>query len=545
MSLASTRRVSRDHDGAVTGWHTRGTPARRGRAAAVAAALALTCALIGYEGDATACGACFASQSESTIVNDHRMALSISRDHTILWDQISYSGNPKEFAYVLPARPGTRLEPSKESWFASLDAATRPILMSSQTGGGGGGGYPGGGHGGGGYYDSEGGGTHGSGGCCSSAEATSADSRYAPGAAAGDPSYSNGGNSAPQSTREPVEVVEQNVVGPYETVTLHANEPGALQKWLTANGYAIPEIAGPIIEKYVEERFDFIALRLQPGKDVRSMEPIRIVSPGADPSLPLRLMQIGVGAKVGITLWVITEGRYHPKSFPDVTVDFSKLVWDYAQQRSNYQELSQKAMASGDGRGFLTEYADRPNLSFTGQLPQPGTIGNPGITDAYKTTCKVDPSQPPWQEGEAGAPFDGGAADAADDADEAPPGDDAGGDASVDDDGGAVVHPPPWTPKQCDDLDVALDGLHQNDVWITRLRANLPRAALDATLTLEPTAQQIRFENVHYATTNASFVPGARIAHTGPTGKHGTYALIVATAFFLTRMLGKRRRRSD
>lgn len=51
------------------GWHARG--------AATAAALAIGCALLGYEGDAAACGACFASSSESTIVNDHRMALSI------------------------------------------------------------------------------------------------------------------------------------------------------------------------------------------------------------------------------------------------------------------------------------------------------------------------------------------------------------------------------------------------------------------------------------------------------------------------------------
>jgi hypothetical protein len=29
----------------------------------------------GHENDAAACGACYANQSESTIVNDHRMAL--------------------------------------------------------------------------------------------------------------------------------------------------------------------------------------------------------------------------------------------------------------------------------------------------------------------------------------------------------------------------------------------------------------------------------------------------------------------------------------
>ena len=541
MSFASSF-AARGRSGArVMGWHTRGT--------AIVAGLGLAAALVGYEGNATACGACFASSSESTIVNDHRKALSISKEHTILWDQISYSGNPQEFAYVIPARPGTRLEPSKEAWFTSLDASTRPIIMSPQSGGGGGGGYYPGGGGGGGYsngYDSAGN-SKGSGGCCSSATlASSYESAGANASSSADAGAFAGGNSAPETPREPVTIVDQAVVGPYETVTLRANEPGALQKWLVANGYEIPEIAGPIIETYVAEQFDFIALRLRPGKDVRAMEPIRIVSPGADPSLPLRLMQIGVGAKVGITLWVVTEGRYHTENFPDAVVDFTKLVWDQSQARSNYQELSQAAMASGEGRGFLTEFADKPSLEVTGQGIRPGMVSNPGLADVYATTCLVDPSQAPWQEKEAGAPLDASADADAGDLDAGL--DDAGepGDAASPDGGGvtATPPPPPWTPKQCDDLDIALKGLHRQDVWITRLRANLPRAALAATLKLEPTAKQEPFDNVHYARRVGSFTPGAlRVAQVGLSAQHGTYAIAFLTALVVSRLL--RRKKGD
>src|SRR5688572_11699649 len=79
--------------------------------------------------EAEACGACYSGASESTVVNDHNMALAISKQQTILWDQIQYQGNPREFAYVIPAKPGTRLEPSNDSWFQALDASTRPIIM--------------------------------------------------------------------------------------------------------------------------------------------------------------------------------------------------------------------------------------------------------------------------------------------------------------------------------------------------------------------------------------------------------------------------------
>lgn len=236
MSFSSSFGAARHPGARVMGWHTRGT--------AFVGALGLAAALVGYEGSASACGACFASASESTVVNDHRMALSISKDHTILWDQISYSGNPQEFAYVIPARPGTRLEPSKEAWFASLDASTRPIIVSPQSAGYGGG-YGGGG--GGGYqdgYDSAGH-SKGSGGCCSSSSLLSSYDDARGGSTSSDAGAAFSGNGSPEAKREPVTVVEEAVVGPYETVTLRANEPGALQKWLVANGYEIPEITAP------------------------------------------------------------------------------------------------------------------------------------------------------------------------------------------------------------------------------------------------------------------------------------------------------------
>jgi hypothetical protein len=57
-------------------------------------------------GRAEACGGCFVQPSERTVVTDHRMALSISTTQTVLWDQIRYSGDPAEFAWVLPVRAG-------------------------------------------------------------------------------------------------------------------------------------------------------------------------------------------------------------------------------------------------------------------------------------------------------------------------------------------------------------------------------------------------------------------------------------------------------
>ena len=88
-------------------------------AAAVLASLGLVAS------DAHACGGCFhPPESDSTVVTGHRMALSVSTERTVLWDQIEYAGDPEEFAWVLPIKPGATLELGADAFFEALDAAT-------------------------------------------------------------------------------------------------------------------------------------------------------------------------------------------------------------------------------------------------------------------------------------------------------------------------------------------------------------------------------------------------------------------------------------
>lgn len=472
-------------------------------------------AVLAQPEEAAACGACYASSSESTVVNDHRMAFAIQKQQTILWDQIVYSGNPAEFAYVIPAKRGTKLEASNEAWFSALETSTRPIIMQPQ--------YSGGGYGGG-YGD----GTHS--GCCSASSLSEAQ---------------GGAASSGDAKRETVQIVNQSVVGPYETVTIRSTDPLALETWLKDHGYAIPTNSGPIIASYVQAGLDFIALRLQPGKDVRAMAPIRIVSPGTDTSLPLRMMQIGAGAKVGITLYVIGEGRYRSASFPEAPIDFDKLIWDFNQARSNYQELSQSAMATNDGRSFITEYADRPSFDANAPPPRSGAASNTGLASAYKSACPTyGEPVPPRQDAGAGdaAADDAATGDAAADDAAAPDGGDE--DAGGDDGGTTSTRPdagkPPASIAACDDLDVAVDGMALNDVWVTRLRANLPNAALADTLRLEPAPKQEKFDNVHYSR-EAGTIPAARVSRIRASHAQGTLALIGLTALAISRLLRRKR----
>jgi hypothetical protein len=198
-----------------------------------------------FESDrADACGGCFVPPSESTVVTDHRMALSISNQQTVLWDQIRYTGDPAEFAWVLPVRAGAKIELSNDDWFTALDASTQPVIFQPTRFG---------------------------------------TARYGcglTGCGADEAAGSSAGSPGPGQ----VQIVSQSVVGPYETVTLRATDDDALRLWLRTNHFLIPPAIDPTIAAYVDEGFDFIALRLRPECGERSMKPVRVVTKGADPT---------------------------------------------------------------------------------------------------------------------------------------------------------------------------------------------------------------------------------------------------------------------
>lgn len=436
-----------------------------------------TCALF-RPSIAEACGGCFVPQTERTVVTDHRMALSISPQQTVLWDQIRYSGDPAEFAWVLPVRANAKLEISNDEWFSALDASTQPVV----------------------YEPNRFGGRVGCAltGCAS--EDSAAESAF-------------GGGQ--------VQVLSQSVVGPYETVTLRATDDDALRHWLTSHDYSIPESITPTIDAYVREGFDFIALRLRPGCNERSMQPVRVVTNGADPTLPLRMVAAGVGPRVGITLYVITEGRWQPQNFESALIDDGELRWRRLEGKSNYEEHSQEVMGRANGRTWITEYANKPQLPLYPRYESTGA--NPGLTDSYFGLCRVtrasspapvgtpssstplvpcpkadaavDPQQQPV---DAGIDADAEAADAQAADAEAP-------DASVPDAEAPSAYVGDLRPthpdcRYLDDLDVAVSGLHRRDVWVTRLRAVLPVDALSSgDLRLIASPEQTPVSNVHWA----------------------------------------------
>jgi hypothetical protein len=259
---------------------------------------------------AHACGGCFAPTGQPSVVTAHRMVVSISDQETTLWDLFEYAGNPSDFVWVLPVAEGEGVEVAlaEQAFFQYLADQTTVTLQGpfTSTGGGFGCGADSGGYG---------------------------------------------------ASSRSVTVYAQEVVGPYETVTIGSDDVGSLTRWLADNGYVVPDSLTPTISHYVEQGMSFVVLRLSPNAGISQMQPVRVTTPGTHVTFPLRMVAAGIGDTVSIELYVIGEGRYEAQNFPNAEVDEAELTYDGATATFNYDALAAERLASNDGRTWLTEFS--------------------------------------------------------------------------------------------------------------------------------------------------------------------------------------------
>jgi hypothetical protein len=349
--------------------------------------------------DASACGGCFIAQSENTVVTGHKMILSISQQQTTLYDQIVYSGAPESFAWILPVSGLATVGLSSDALFQTLDQQTTVTVNSPQI-------------------------------TCPPPPSCG----FAAGAG-GAVSY-----TTTATTTGGVTVVAQQTVGPYETVQLNSTDPNALADWLTQHGYNVPSDIQPVINAYVNEGFDFLALKLVPGQGVNAMRPVRISTPGASAVMPLRMVAAGTGPITPITLWVMGEGRYATTNMPSFEIDESQLVWDWDTQSSNYGALKQAGFAASNNAGWLVQAAEPFSKYY--------------LTDTLHWSAMYDPLQSGYAD-EQGQ--------------------------------GAVA------AAQAD-LDALFGSIPDQQLWVTRINGELARPALAADLQLGAAASQTSVE---------------------------------------------------
>ncbi|MCP4449718.1 MAG: DUF2330 domain-containing protein [Myxococcales bacterium] len=262
--------------------------------------------------EAEACGGCVAPPGTFSSVQSHRMVVKLGLEESILWDQFIYTGAPEEFAWILPVPSAdTVVELADSEFIDVIDQESSPIILASQ---------------------------------CAAEE----------GAGCSGP-FGNGGPFI--SPADSVEVHRREVVGPYETAVIGADDPFAIYAWLGEEGYAFPESGRPTLDHYIARGSSFVVLRLRPGQEVSAMQPVRVRFRGYMGQFPLKMIALGVTDSVELSLWVIAEERYEPKNFGSSRMNPNDIAWDWDRGASNYQDAFEQAIEKAGGNVWMTEYS--------------------------------------------------------------------------------------------------------------------------------------------------------------------------------------------
>jgi hypothetical protein len=398
------------------------------RSGLVLAGLVATSTLfLAEERRANACGGCFHPPTQTASdITDERMLLSVSPTQTTLYDQIRYAGSPSSFAWVLPIHGTVAVGLSADVLFDSVDVLTATQITAPPSN-------------------------------CPS-PSCGGGLTLGPSAAASDAAVNAG----------VVTVTKQENVGPYATVQLHATDSSALDTWLVQNGYDIPAAVQPVLDAYVAEGFDFLAMKLLPDQGVQAMRPVRVTTGGASLSLPLRMAAIGTGVTVGITIWVVSDGRYEPQNFPFFHIEDADLVWDWSTSSSNYTTLRAQNEAASSNRAWEMESSLNLNEQIItnvilngGRYYGGGGFGAPiAPTDATEDYLPV---------GNPDAGADGGAYQTADEVRTA-------------------------------DVAALFAGMAGPNVRVTRIRSDIAHAAMTTDFVVQASSDQSEISNIRYVT---------------------------------------------
>jgi MYXO-CTERM domain-containing protein len=415
------------------------------------------------------------------VITDHRMVFSVSPQQTTLYDQIRYTGNPSSFAWVLPIAGSATVGISSDTVFRVLDSMTAVTVQAPPQN-------------------------------CPGLPASCQQNGFLSAPSAG------GASNAAGDDGGGVQVTKDETVGPYEAVQLHSTDANgaALIDWLTQHGFVIPDDTKPIIAEYVAEHFDFLALKLVPGQGIQAMRPIRVTTQGATAVLPLRMVAAGTGATVGITLWVVAEGRYSTQNFPGFQITADQLVWDWTTESSNYKELRAQQEAVNPGRAWETESSVDLSINTIEQAvrnggcgyygPNYGGGGFGGGGAAYACVNPSDDYAPP----DAGGLFDAGPTDA--------------GPLDAASDGGLSLYGNKTNDQLREqDLATLFAGIvgSSGSARITRLRSDVTHSALTVDLVLQASGDQSELSPLRQVTREANqpqcpIYQGCQVVGQGP-----------------------------
>ena len=163
-----------------------------------------------------------------------------------------------------------------------------------------------------------------------------------------------GGDGAGPTPGDGVDIIEEQVVGPYATAILSATNATALADWLNANGYIFPEDGEEIVGEYIEKEWYFVATKINAVEEDTSsalaegaIEPIVLSFASNQTVYPLRISSLSTTTATPpeVLLYVLADHVMVPEQYPlyigygnwednAFTLEFGETV--YVEDLSDY-----------------------------------------------------------------------------------------------------------------------------------------------------------------------------------------------------------------
>jgi len=155
-------------------------------------------------------------------------------------------------------------------------------------------------------------------------------------------------------------VLGQGDVGPFNYAIIGSDDAKAMVNWLRENKYQITATMEPFIDVYIKEKMVFLAMKLQPKKEVRDIVPIKMTYKSTKPMIPLRLTAVAANPNMLVLTWILAKSQAEPENYAVVKVPDNDIIF-FPFGNSNYQQLANQRLAEQKGRAFVTEYAGPAN----------------------------------------------------------------------------------------------------------------------------------------------------------------------------------------
>jgi hypothetical protein len=258
-------------------------------------------------------------------VVEQRIAVALAPDRTTVWTSFRFEGDAGPVGVVIPVPSGASLDTSSDAWFEALEIATAPRVFPPE------------------------------------GESATCPGKDEP---ASDFHMTGAEDHVPSLVPEEIAVLE---------------DAAAVSQWADLHGLDVGPDTALALSNVSGKRF--LAARFQAPPAGSVTPTLRVVLPGADPTLPLALVR-ATGADLLVTTWVLSPGLGSFAGATEAEGLAKAIVWNAKTGESSYAEALRKALSEAGPKAVVLECAGHEPLASNVPIAG-GTAAIDGVISTF------------------------------------------------------------------------------------------------------------------------------------------------------------------